>query len=95
MGDLLMPSHVSASNNEDITLLQLRPLILEHLLHLLHGNLMPANRTRNLPLRLLIPPHPIDQHPPPHDAAPLTPIMDAIRRALRRLVVRQAVVVAP
>jgi hypothetical protein len=92
-GYLLMPSHVTTSNHQHISHLQLRSLPRQTLLHLFYLNLMPRNWTRRLPLRFLIPPQPITQYAPPHYPTSLAPIMYSIPLTLPSLVVREAIVV--
>ena len=93
---VLMPSNIARPDDEDIPRLRRRPLPLQCLVELIHRNLMSGHGTRRQPPHLILPPsQPVDQHTSSNDAAPLTPVVDAIPVAFHRFFVRQPVVVLP
>lgn len=91
--DLLMPPHVSASDDHDVARSSSRPLPLQRRLQVLYCDLMARHRARRLSVMRFIPPQPVYEHTSAHDATALTPVMDSVRVGPRGFLVGQAVVV--
>lgn len=92
---IVMPSYISASDQQDVTLSNRRPLILQRLFDLGDRDLVSSHWTRRRAMLMLIPAHPITQNAASNNTASLTPIVDPICLTLRSLVMRQTVIIAP
>jgi hypothetical protein len=90
---LLVPSHISTPDHQDITLSQRGPLPLQGLRNLFNRNLVPRHWIRRLAILLLVPPHPIAQHTSSDNTTLLAPVVRSIRVGRTRLLVRQTIVI--